>query len=972
MRPLLFLFALTVTLAAGPREIEFNRDVRPILSDKCYFCHGPDAAAKKIPLRLDVEQQAKRVINSGALLKRITAEKDAMRMPPVHSGLKLSAAEIATLKDWVEQGAKWQQHWSFIAPKRPALPEGSAKHPIDRFIEARLRREGLTPAPPANPETLLRRVSLDLTGVPPSPAEMDAFLKGTDYEKAVDRLLASPRYGERMAARWLDAARYADSNGYQYDGERVMWRWRDWVIGAFNNNKRFDQFTLEQIAGDMLPGATLEQKIATGFNRNHRANTEDGIIPEEYAVEYVVDRVETTSTVFMGLTLGCTRCHNHKYDPFTQKEFYQVFAYFNNIPELGRAMKYGNSPPLIPAPTDDQKKRLDTLDAKIAASESHVKMLDRGLSSWTPPADLKWSPTTALDYANDAGFDGKVLDAPGKAAFDIEDRFTLAAWADEADGSVLTRMTNAARGKGFGIYIVKGKLHVHITNSYADDAIRMDAEQPLAPGRHHLAMTYSGSRMAEGIKVYVDGQPVAMKVQIDTLYRPFNNAGKPFPEPLRIGGGGGGVFKGRIGDVRVYSRVLAADEVAAMAVPITIDAIARKTSRTAAEANALRWSYLETHEQWRALAALKFEREMLERTFPTVMIMSESPRRKDTFMLIRGAYDKPGEKVEPGLPAILPPLPAGAPNNRLGFAQWLIARDNPLLARVTVNRFWQMYFGTGIVKTTEDFGSQGEWPLHPELLDWLSVEFMDSGWNVKALQKLIVTSNAYRQSSKASPELLQKDPDNRLLARGPRFRLSPEMIRDAALAEAGLLVDKVGGPSVKPYQPDGLWKELTMQTMEYVESRGEDLYRRGLYTFWKRTVAPPMMANFDSANREACVVRENRTNTPLQALNLMNDTTFLESARFVGQRMIKEGGADRLGYGFRLVTGRTPNAKEREVLRGSLQYHLDYFAGKDDEMKAFLKQGVTLADSNIAPRELAAYASVASLMLNLDEAVTKE
>ena len=958
MWSLLFLFALAASSAAAPREIEFNRDVRPILSDKCYFCHGPDAAAKKIPLRLDVEQQARRVIDSGALIKRITAEKDAMRMPPVHSGLKLVASEIETLKSWIEQGAKWQRHWSFIAPRRPALPEGSAKHPIDRFIEARLLREGLIPAAPANPETLLRRVSLDLTGVPPSPAEMDAFLKENNYEQAVDRLLASPRYGEHMAARWLDAARYADSNGYQYDGERVMWRWRDWVIGAFNGNKRFDRFTLEQIAGDMLPDATLDQKIATGFNRNHRANTEDGIIPEEYAVEYVVDRVETTSTVFMGLTLGCTRCHNHKYDPFTQKEFYQVFAYFNNIPELGRAMKYGNSPPLIPAPTDEQKKKLDALDAKIAAAETRVKTLDRGLAQWSPPANLKWSPTTALDYANDAGFDGKVVDVPGKAAFDIEDRFTLAAWADGADGSVLTRMTNTPRGKGFGIYIANGKLHVHMTSAYSDDAIRMDAEQPLAPGRHHIAMTYSGSRMAEGIKIYVDGQPVAMKVQIDTLYRPFNNAGKPFPEPLRIGGGGGGIFKGRINDVRVYSRMLSPNEVAAMAMPES--------------ENALRWSYLETHEQWRAFVAMKYERELLERTFPTVMIMSEMPHRKDTFMLVRGAYDKPGERVEPGVPAILPPLPVGAPNNRLGFAQWLISRDNPLLARVTVNRFWQMYFGTGIVKTTEDFGSQGEWPVHPELLDWLAVEFMESGWDVKALQKLIVTSNAYKQSSKASPELLQKDPENRLLARGPRFRLSPEMIRDAALAEAGLLVGKIGGPSVKPYQPDGLWKELTMQTLEYEQSRGEDLYRRGLYTFWKRTVAPPMMVNFDSANREACVVRENRTNTPLQALNLMNDTTFLESARFIGQRMIKEGGADRLGYGFRLVTGRQPSANERAVLRGSLQYHLDYFAGKDDEIKSFLKQGVTPADATIPPRELAAYASVASLLLNLDEAVTKE
>ena len=405
MRLLLFVLAV----AASAREIEFNRDVRPVLSDKCYFCHGPDAAAKKIPLRLDVEQEARRVVGSGALLKRITAEKDALRMPPVHSGLKLTAAEIDTLKAWVEQGAKWQQHWAFTAPKRPALPEGTAKHPIDRFIEARLRRENLAPSPPALVEVLRRRVSLDLTGVPLSPAELDAVFKGRTYEEAVDLLLASPRYGERMAARWLDAARYADSNGYQYDGERVMWRWRDWVIGAFNNNKPFDRFTLEQIAGDMLPNATLEQKIATGFNRNHRANTEDGIIPEEYAVEYVVDRVETTSTVFLGLTLGCARCHNHKYDPFKQKEFYQPFAYFNNIPELGRAMKYGNSPPLIPAPTGEQQRKLDALDAKIHAAEARVRAVEDGYKTWKPEPGQLWSPTTALTYANDAGYDGKEI-----------------------------------------------------------------------------------------------------------------------------------------------------------------------------------------------------------------------------------------------------------------------------------------------------------------------------------------------------------------------------------------------------------------------------------------------------------------------------------------------------------------------------------------------------------------------------------
>jgi hypothetical protein len=1028
------------SLLSAERIIEFNRDVRPILSDKCFNCHGPDAVAKKIPLRLDSEAAAKADLggrhaiidgdtSNSEIIQRITSENKGKRMPPVYSGLKLTDAETETLRTWVAQGAKWQKHWSFIPPARPPLPEVHhatwVKTPIDAFVAARLEKENLEPSPEAPRDILLRRVTLDLTGVPATPAETDAFLQDRSpkaYEKVVDRLLASPRYGERMAARWLDAARYADSNGYQYDGERVMWRWRDWVINAFNRNQPFNQFTLEQIAGDLLPNATLDQKIATGFNRNHRANTEDGIIPEEYAVEYVVDRVETTSTVFMGVTLGCARCHNHKYDPFTQKEFYQVFAYFNNVPELGRAMKYGNSPPLVPAPTDEQQKALRELERKIAAVQSVLKQRDHAIAraqeAWAAEignaAPKYWTPSNGLQaafpmeaeteakasggeiayragrFGKAASFDGKAfLDAGNAGNFDIEDRFSISAWVysdTTPDGSIVTRMADKPQGKGYGVYLNQGKVHVHLTSTYADDAIRVEGEEVMpAKSWHNILVTYSGSRMAEGVHVYVDGKPAKVKVQLDSLYRPFRNAGNQFKEPFRIGAGAGPErrFHGLIDDVRVYSRILKPEEIAEITLGESINEIARKPAaqQSEIEKRQLRQAFLEQaappeiQEAAKQLAELGLAKEKLERTFPTVMVMAENPTRKDTHILIRGAYNVPGDQVEPGVPAALPPLPKDVSNNRLGFAKWLIHPGNPLLARVTMNRFWQMYFGTGIVKTTEDFGAQGEWPSHPELLDWLATEFMRTGWDVKAMQKLIVMCATYRQSSKEAPELEQRDPENRLLSHGPRLRLPAEMLRDQALFVSGLLSEKLGGPSVKPYQPAGLWKEISMQDMDYVQSTGTDLHRRSLYTYWKRTIAPPMMANFDSALRESCVVRETRTNTPLQALNLMNDITFLEAARFIAQRMIKEGGAnadDRLKYGFRLITGRAPSAPEEAILRDNLRFGMDYFSTKPEKALAYLSQGEAKPDPNLNPRDLAAYTSLASMLLNLDEAVTKE
>ena len=1011
------LFAVLTGLCLRAQPVDFNRDVRPILSDKCFSCHGPDAPAKNIRLRLDREESALadlgryRAIVPGnpaasELYRRITAQHPARRMPPVHSGRTLNAAEIDILRRWIEQGAQWQKHWAFIPPARPVVPQVKrpdwVRNPIDAFILARLEREGLQPSPEAPPATLLRRVTLDLTGLPPTPAEVDAFLADRSpdaYERVVDRLLSSPRFGEKMAARWLDAARYADTNGYQTDAERLMWRWRDWVIDAFNRNLPFNQFVIEQLAGDLLPNPTLEQKIATGFNRNHRANSEGGIVPEEFLVEYAVDRVETTFTVFQGLTIGCARCHNHKYDPITQKEFYQVLAYFNNIPEMGRVYKVGNSPPLIAAPTPEQQQELARLEERLKAAERAFragfeasaferwvqKEARRVLQPWFPRFGLRyhWS----FDDQSAAGRAGRALALDGSAphvlgnhaAFGYFSRFSLSAWIfpEKETGAILTRAEDTAEPQGYGVWLASGKLAATFVQRWLDDAIRVESTERI-PLRQwtHVAVSYDGSRTAAGVALYINGRRAEVNVLLDALNQDFVTK-----EPLRAGGGGGPEqrFQGRLDEIRIYDRVLAPEEVAVIALETPVSEAAAAAQRSAAQQNQLRWAYAEdfgppvVRQRWAALREARLALEKFRDSIPTVMIMQEREAPKDTYVLIRGQYDKPGEKVTRGVPAALPPLPPGAPNNRLGFAQWLVSPENPLTARVTVNRFWQMLFGVGIVKTVEDFGSQGEWPTHPELLDWLATEFMQNGWDVKKLLRLIVTSSTYRQSSRVTPELLQRDPENRLLARGPRFRMPAEMIRDQALSASGLLVEKVGGPSVKPYQPPGLWKEITGGP-DYEPDKGEGLWRRSLYTFWKRTVAPPLMLNFDSAMRETCTVREVRTNTPLQALNLMNDVTFVEAARVLAERVMKErqDPAARLELAWRSVLVRPPEKKERDLLLQNFYGQLDYYQTQPQLALELVTQGTRPRDASLDVAQLAAYTAMASMILNLDEAITKE
>jgi mono/diheme cytochrome c family protein len=1006
--------------------VEFNRDVRPILSDTCFQCHGPDKAKRKAKLHFDTEEGARAAIVAGKpgeseLIRRISAADPEKRMPPVATGHALSSQQINVLTQWVAEGAKWQKHWSFMPPVRAALP--TVKHtawprnPIDRFVLARLEKERLAPSPEADRITLLRRVSLDLTGLPPAPAAVDAFLADTApdaYEKVVDRLLRSPRYGEHFARHWLDAARYADTSGYQNDGERTMWRWRDWVIDAFNANMPFDRFTIEQIAGDMLPGATMSQRIATGFNRNHRGNSEGGIIPEEYAVEYVVDRVDTTATVWLGLSAGCAKCHSHKYDPISQKEFYQLFAYFNNVPEKGKALKYGNSPPYLKTPTREQEVQLRLLQSQRKATEERFRSMQPALEAaqaeWEKalPAEppIRWSLNRkkvapfvlheqAIRYARGIAWTAApdpvdwavvlagqaYLEAGDVGHFGFFDKFTIAAWVrpEKAGGSIVSRMADTERGDGYNLAVENGKVHVQLVKRWLDDAIRVETAETLAPGQwHHVCFSYDGSRLASGIQICIDGRPARLKVNLDDLNQNFVT-----DQPLRIGAGGGlsGRFHGAIADVRLYDGVLTTADVGILANLDTINGIVaiEPARRTAAQRHKLRSYFLDNEapdEIWEAneyRVAARKELEEYDAALPTTMVMVEMPTPRDTHLLIRGEYDRKGARVGPGVPAALPALAAGLPNNRLGFACWLVSPDNPLTPRVTVNRFWQQLFGAGLVRSVEDFGAQGEWPSHPELLDWLAVEFRDGGWDVKQLLKTIVTSATYRQSSKLTAGLKQKDPENRLLARGPRIRLSAEVIRDQALFASGLLVERIGGPSVRPYQPAGLGKELNGSD-EDVQDHGASLYRRSLYTHWKRTVAPPGMTTFDAANRETCVVRQTRTNTPLQSLTLLNDVTFVEAARVLAQRLLKEKAtpAGRLTLAFRLLTCRPPRPSELKLLLAGLEQHMANYRVRPDQALALVSSGEFPRDESLDPTELAAYTAITNLLLNLDEAITKE
>ncbi|MGI8603368.1 MAG: PSD1 and planctomycete cytochrome C domain-containing protein [Verrucomicrobiales bacterium] len=767
--------------AAAVESLDFNRDVRPILSDKCFRCHGPDENERKAKLRLDSFEGATRELEGRAaivagqpgkseLVRRIHASDPDDIMPPPETKKSLTIEEKAKLERWIAEGASYKQHWAFLTPKRPATPVISgAKNPLDGFISARLEKDGFSPAPEASKESLIRRVTFDLIGLPPTVEEIDVFLADASsnaYENIVDRLLESPRFGERMCLHWLDLARYADTHGYHLDSGRDMWRWREWVIDAFNNNMPFDRFVTEQLAGDLLPNASRDQILATGFCRNNMINFEGGAIAEEYLNAYIVDRVTTFSTVFLGLTMQCAQCHDHKFDPVTMRDFYGLYAFFNAVPERGLDGNKGNAEPAIPVPSPEQERTMAGLKRELDAAEA---------AATADPESLCGSP----------------------------ERFDAA-------------------------------------------------------------------------------------------------------------------------------------------------------SRAVAE---------------------------FEKQIPTAMVMRQMDKPRETFMLMRGQYDQRGEKVSASVPAVLGAPPSNAPANRLALSGWLTSPDHPLLARVTVNRFWAMFFGAGLVKTVSDFGSQGEWPTHPELLDWLAVDFQESGWDMKRLLRIIVTSGAYRQAAAATPALLERDPANRLLARGPRQRLQAEFIRDMALSVSGLLDERLGGPSVFPYQPPGLWEELNSRGdsanwsgQKFVQSHGRDLYRRGMYTYWKRTCPPPNLANFDAPDRETCSAQRSVTNTPLQALTLLNDPTFVEAARLLADRMLgaaESSAPEKIAVGFRLCTSRLPSNTESSLLHDFLEKQRARFAVRPEDAKAVLAIGERPANKSLNEIELAAWTSVAAALLNLDEAITR-
>jgi hypothetical protein len=1029
--------------ATGDSKIDFDRAIRPILADNCFACHGPDEKKRLADLRLDTKAGAfakTGLIVPGdsaksRLYQRVSSDKASFRMPPAYSGHTLTPQQIASIKSWIDEGAVWETHWSYVAPRRPDPPKVQGnwtRNPIDAFILDRLEREGLKPSPETERATLLRRVTFDLTGLPPTPTEIDSFLadKSRDaYEKRVDALLASAHYGERMTMQWLDLARYADTHGYHIDSHRDMSHWRDWVIGAFNRNMPYDQFTIEQLAGDLLPNATREQKIATGFNRNHMINFEGGAIPEEYQTEYVVDRVETTSNVWMGMTMGCARCHDHKYDPIPQRDFYRFFAFFNTIPEKGLDGRKGNAEPLLQLSTPEQKKRLEELKDAITAKEDALKAakVDSLVAAWEKTAAIHTGPKDGLiahyeldgslsdasgNYRHGRTLDGEVryVAGPvGRAADfngevhvsfgnvgDFEHAFTLAAWLRtgiQSAMTVLQKIGDLQTRRGYELSFDQSEplprlkrgchLTVRLTHQWPDDAVevrtkeRVDQDEP-----HHIVVSYDGSGKAAGLRILVDGKAVDLETVKDRLTGSIRTN-----SPLEIGNPAwGNAYKGQVDDLRLYSRQLTPAEIEELAVHVPASSIlfTARDKRSKSQKQRLNDYYLtyaastELRQLQRDLTSFKTEQAELDDTIPTTMIMSEMILPRQTYILGRGDYRNHGDKVTPGTPSTLPPMPQDAPHNRLGLARWLVNPEHPLTARVAVNRYWQMYFGTGLVKTVEDFGSQGDPPSHPELLDWLATEFIRTGWNVKAMQRLIVTSATYRQSSRVSPELLAKDPENRLLARGPRFRLPAEVVRDNALAVSGLLNDTVGGESVFPYQPKGIWEELAFgdvySAQVYKQSHGKDLYRRSMYTFRKRTAPAPSLSTFDAPDREKCTARRLLTNSPLQALELLNDPTYVEAARALAQRMLREGGSEtdkRIGYGFRLATGRNPAPAELRILHDAVDRHLAHYrdATAADEL---LHVGESAYDSSLDTRALAAWTALASTILNLDETITKE
>ncbi len=1026
-----------------PKIVRFNRDIRPILSNNCFLCHGPDEGRRKAKLRLDVEAISKKeVIVAGKLLEsefwaRITSTDAEERMPPLKSKKELTPHQIALIKKWIEQGAKYEGHWAFIAPKPPTLPQSKSRwgqNPIDHFIADKLDTNGLKPSPEAAKPILIRRVTFDLTGLPPTLPEVEAFLNDKSlkaYEKVVDRLLASKAYAERMTLHWMDVARYGDSSVHHADGPRTMWPWRDWVINAYDTNKSFKDFTIEQIAGDLLPNATVAQKVATGFNRNHGTTDEGGLIVEEYRVEYVVDRVKTTGNVWLGLSVECAQCHSHKYDPISHKEYYQFFAFFNNNADSGKQSRGGNAPPMVNVITPDKLKQRKEAEDRV--NDANLKLIERkknaeadfqkwaieaakntnkqpkepsGLFSHLPLDEFKDRKST--DFINtknevkwEAG--GKIVNGKFGNAFRVEGNgyvnvkgikppewnqpFSYGCWvkpdAAAANGAIFSKMNEGNAFRGFDVWLQGGAPGTHLIHKWQDNAIKVVGKQKVeAKQWSHIFFTYDGTGKAAGTKVYLNGKLLSHNVEADGLSGTIQT-----PNDLRIGRRSGSAQANgiEIDDLRLYNRALTASEVAALAGnnPVAPLLAISPDKRNAKQKETLLNHYLNNIDKaYQRITADKrnAEKQVTEasKNNITSMIMGDMNKMRATFLLERGHYEHPkkDEVIKPGVPAFLPPLPKDAPPNRLGLAQWITRPDHPLTARVAVNRYWSLLFGKGLVASVSDFGTQGEWPSHPDLLDWLAMDFVKNGWDIKHAIKQMVMSATYRQTSKNTPHLIAQDPNNILLARGPRFRLQGEFIRDNALAVSGLLVDKVGGPGVKPYQPPGLWNEVSLGgNVRFKQDNGDGLFRRSMYTYWKRSAPAPSMTIFDAPTREKCMVERPRTNTPLQALVTMNDPQFMEASRHIAEHIMKEGGKtsqERVEYAYQLITSRKPKPIVGQILTSAFNEEFENYRKNTEAADKILAVGATKRDESLNASEHAAWTIVASMILNLDEVITRQ
>ena len=1011
---------------AADSRVNFSRDILPVLSDNCFKCHGPDEANRQAGLRLDRHESALVVLDSGKpavvvgsskqseLFRRITSGDADVRMPPPDSGKTLTRSQIAAIKTWIDAGAEWSGHWAFQTPKNPRIPaalsEWGANNPIDNFIHAKLKQVDLAPADRARKETLIRRVTLDLTGLPATIKEVDEYLADESaeaWEHVVDRLLRSQKYGEHMARYWLDAARYGDTHGLHFDNERSIWPYRDWVIAAFNDNQPFDQFTVEQIAGDLLPNPTLSQRVATGFNRCNVTTSEGGSIDEEYYMRYAVDRVETTSTVWLGLTAGCAVCHDHKFDPLTQKEFYQLFSYFYSLTE--KAMD-GNSllpPPAVKVPSQIQLKQQEHYTRELAAVDARIDVLISEFKYTDPkPAEplgvLTDEQVVWIDDEIPAGAkpEGttpwRFVEAPDHPVHSGTKSTVRSGEHDEIIQHFFTGATDRLKiGLNARLFAwayldpqdPPQTLQLQFNDGTWEHRASWGADKAFLAGRNDVTNRQMGGLPETGkwVRLEVSADAVGLAPGAELNGWSFTQVGGTVHWDTA-----GVVYKAL--SLEQKRSLFAWEQFRARvkhpALPAETQQLLdiEKGERTEEQTEQLSRYYVQhvNPDSQATLAqplarrsVLQAQLASLERAIPATLVMEERTEPRQAYVLERGQYTEKRQKVWSTVPDWLASPAADAPQNRLGLARWLVQPDHPLTARVTVNRFWQQFFGTGLVKTSEDFGVQGEHPSHPELLDWLAIDFVESGWNVKRLLKQIVMSATYGQSSRVTSEKLAADPENRLLARGPRFRLDAEVIRDQALAVSGLLVKTIGGKGVKPYQPPGLWKPVAFggsNTDTFVQDKGDKLFRRSMYTFWKRTVPPPSMAAFDAPDRETCQVRRARTNTPLQALVLMNDVQYVEAARKFAERVMSEGGSaveDRVTFAFRSVLSRRPGTIELRSLSNLYEEYRTVFSSDSESAAKLLAAGESPRNEQLDPGELAAWSMVTHVLLNLSETVTK-